>query len=230
MDVLLLPVFILFLIVLPALFLALLLYAIPVQACASVTYKGERMAEVMVISWSAAGVRVTGFGAGQVIEVLLLDHVILRHTGSLETPNGDTEKKITPGELIGADGAFRTGELIHLVQQVTGPVGTFMSVIWQQSRFTGACGTVTFGLGDPALTGEVYGYYWASRFLLLASRIDIRMQPVFDRAILELDITVQGKVTHPLLVLIAGLDLVRDPSIREVLAQGKPARAGVTGT
>jgi hypothetical protein len=106
-------------------------------------------------------------------------------------------------------------EFVHVVQKVMGPVGSFGSAFWQQSRFVDARGTVRLGLGDPVLTGEVCGMYWASRFILFASRIYIELEPVFNKAVLELDITVRLKVKHPLLVLLAGIRLARYPAIRE---------------
>jgi hypothetical protein len=107
------------------------------------------------------------------------------------------------------------GGIVKVIQNLTGPVGSFSSAFWQQSRFVDARGTVTLGLGDPVLTGELSGMYWASRFVLLASRIYVELEPVFDRTVLELDITVRVKVKHPLLVLLAGLRLALHPAIRE---------------
>ena len=107
------------------------------------------------------------------------------------------------------------GGIVNVVQKLTGPVGSFSTAFWQQSRFVDARGTVTLGLGDPVLTGELCGMYWASRFVLLASRIYVELEPVFDRTVLGLDITVRMKVKHPLLVLLAGLRLALHPAIRE---------------
>ena len=107
------------------------------------------------------------------------------------------------------------GGIVPVIQKIMGPVGSFGSAFWQQSRFIDASGTVTLGLGDPVLTGEVCGMYWASRFALLASRIYVELEPVFDRTVMELDVTVRMKVTHPLLVLLAGFRLARHSAIRE---------------
>ena len=116
-----------------------------------------------------------------------------------------------------APGSPDIGEIVHVIQKMIAPVGSFGSAFWQQSRFVDASGTVTLGLGDPALTGEICGMYWASRFALLASRIYVELEPVFDRAVLELDITVRMKVKHPLLVLLAGFTLAWHPAIREAM-------------
>jgi len=116
-----------------------------------------------------------------------------------------------------APGSPDIGEIVHVIQKMIAPVGSFGSAFWQQSWFVDAGGTVTLGLGDPALTGEICGMYWASRFALLASRIYVELEPVFDRAVLELDITVRMKVKHPLLVLLAGFTLAWHPAIREAM-------------
>jgi hypothetical protein len=88
-------------------------------------------------------------------------------------------------------------------------------VFWKASRFVEARGTLTLGLGDPVLMGEVCGMYWASRFILQASRVYVELEPVFDREVLNLDITVRMNVSHPLKILIAGIRLARDPKIVE---------------
>jgi hypothetical protein len=229
MDVLLLPVFLLFLLLLPVLFLALLLYAVPVRIAATLVSAAARKNRIIEIAWGGFALRVSGDTTSPLTEVLLLDHVILSHAGTMEMREEEKPQEPFPEQVLGDDGHLDTGELIHLVQHMVGPVGSFAAVVWQRSRFAGAEGTVTLGLGNPALTGEVYGYYWASRFLLQASRIDITMQPVFDRPVLEMDITVREEIAHPLLVLLAGLDLARNPSIRAVMANRKHARSGGAG-
>lgn len=229
MDALLLAGFIFTIILIPVLGFALLLYAIPLRIAATLVHEDERDCQEMWISWSGIALRIRGHGPGQQVQVLFLDHAVLSHTGPLESQDEKGKPELTPEKLIGNDGKLQVGELIHGVQEITGPVGSFLSVIWQRSRFSGARGTLRFGLGNPALTGEVFGYYWASRFILLASRIDIRMIPVFDRPALEFDITVHGTIEHPLIVLIAGIDLVRDPAIRRVMAGDRADRPGVAG-
>ena len=286
MDPLLIPVFVLVSLAVPVLFLALLLYAIPVRAAVTVVLKGKRRKQVLVMSWWIFGIRTSGTGAGRLTEVLITGHAVLSHPGSMEQdgkagetastggaksggvsagegmsgqpsappgtqPNGTAMPSPSPSEPLpsGAPAAVAPdksspvtgttaaagpaagipetsapsavspdiGEIVHVVQKMIGPVGSFGSAFWQQSRFVDARGTVILGLGDPALTGEVCGMYWASRFVLLASRIYVEMEPVFDLAVLELDITVRMKVKHPLLVLLAGFRLAWHPAIREAI-------------
>ena len=229
MEALLIPAFILFVILVPVLVLALLLYAVPVRAAVTLIHSEDRREQTVVIAWSVVAFRISGSGSDPVIEALILDHVILKHTGPLEAPDKKHVEKPAPEQLPGPDGTLDAGELIHIVQRMVGPVSTFLSEFWNRSRFENARGTITLGLGSPAVTGEVYGYYWASRFVLLASRVDIEIIPVFDRVVLELDITVREKIDHPLLVLIAGLDLLRNPVIQDAITFATGKKAGVAG-
>ena len=217
MDALLIPVFVLVSLTVPFLLLALLLYAIPVRAAVIIVLKGKRQEQILVISWWLFGIRTSGTGDGRLIEVLIAGLAVFSHTGSLK-PDRKAAKVTDISETgIPAAASLDIGEIVHVVQKMTGPVGSFGSTFWQQSRFVSASGSVTLGLGDPMLTGEICGMYWASRFLLLASRIYVELEPVFDKAVLELDVTVRMKVKHPLLVLLAGFRLAWHPTIREAI-------------
>ena len=229
MDALLIPAFTFFVILVPVLCLALLLYSVPVRAAATLIHTAEHQEQAVLISWGIVAFRITGNGAGQAAEVLIFDHAVLSHTGPLGTRDEKHDEELAPEQLLGADGTLDAGELIHIVQRMVGPVSTFLSEFWNRSRFESARGTITLGLGNPSLTGEVYGYYWASRFVLLASRIDIEMIPVFDRVVLELDVTVREKIEHPLLLLIASLDLFRNPAVQDAIKSATGKRAGVAG-
>jgi hypothetical protein len=218
MDALLITVFVLASLTVPVLFLALLLYAIPVRAAVTVVLKGKRQEQVLVISWGIFGIRTSGAGGGRLTEVLIADVTVLSHTGSMKPDKGAGNVTGVPETRTLSAASPDLSGIVHVVQKITGPVGSFGSAFWRQSRFVEASGTVTLGLGDPALTGEVCGMYWASRFVLLASRIYVELEPVFDRAVLEMDITVRMKVKHPLLVLLAGFRLAWHPAMREAIS------------
>jgi hypothetical protein len=226
MDELFIPVFILFSLLVPVLAFALLLYAVPVRAAVTLVRAAGRREQAVVISWGMIGFRSSGAGAGQVNEVLVLGHAILTHTGQEAAGERREAPAPAPEEIPRPAGTLPAGELVHLVQAAIGPVGRFGSAFWRQSRFESATGTVKLGLGDPVLTGELCGYYWASRFILLASRVDIRLEPDFDQLVLELDLTVRVKVEHPLLILLAGLALVRDPAMQDAIRLVTQKRAG----
>lgn len=227
MDALLLFGFVILIVLFPVLGFALLLYAIPLRLEVTLARSDGRNEQGIAIAWGIVSLRINGRGPGQLTRVLILDHAVLSHTGPLGMREENGSQNPAPEELIGPDGAIQIGELIHHLQEITGPAGTFASALWHRSRFTGARGTLTFGLSSPTLTGEVYGYYWASRFILLASRIDIEMIPVFDRHVLEYDISLQGMIGHPLLILIAAIGLIRDPAVRRIIAEERTGRPRV---
>jgi hypothetical protein len=218
MDALLIPVFILFSLILPALAAALLLYAVPVRAAARLVHTEDRKDQIIMISWGIAAIRSSGTGDIRITEVLILDHAVISHAGPLEPGEEGSSAETVPELVHRPEGPVTIEELVHIIHRLIGPVGRFGSVFWQQSRFIDARGTVALGLGDPALTGEVCGYYWASRFILEAARVDIDLEPVFDRAVLELDITVRMRVEHPLRIVAAGIDLAFSTAMKDVMA------------
>jgi hypothetical protein len=218
MDALLTPVFVLISLFVPVLLLALLLYAIPVRAAATVMLKDKRQEQVLVISWGIFGIRTSGSGEGRLTDVLIAGNAIFSHSGSIKPDGKAGEVTGIPETSTLSAVSPDISEIVHVVQKMIGPVGSFGSAFWRQSRFVEASGTVMLGLGDPVLTGEVCGMYWASRFVLLASHISVELEPVFDRAVLEMNMTVRIKVKHPLLVLLAGFRLAWHPAMREAIS------------
>jgi hypothetical protein len=218
MDALLTLVFVLISLFVPVLLLALLLYAIPVRAAATVMLKDKRQEQVLVISWGIFGIRTSGTGEGRLTDVLIAGNAIFSHSGSIKPDGKAGEVTGIPETSTLSAVSPDISEIVHVVQKMIGPVGSFGSAFWRQSRFVEASGTVMLGLGDPVLTGEVCGMYWASRFVLLASHISVELEPVFDRAVLEMNMTVRIKVKHPLLVLLAGFRLAWHPAMREAIS------------
>jgi hypothetical protein len=239
MDVFLIPVFVLFFLLVPVVALALLLYAVPVRAAIRLVRNEAMQVQTLEIAWAGLGIRTSGTGACRVTEVLIGGFPVFTHTGAVGSPSvedaGEPAGNITPvqspvlpdtpkagapppGSLPDgppAAGSRQANWIIHSIQRMIGPIEMFGSVFWKASRFVDARGTLTLGLGDPVLMGEVCGMYWASRFILLASRVYVELEPVFDREVLNLDITIRVRVNHPLLVLIAGIRLARDSGIAE---------------
>ena len=226
MDELLVPVFIVVSLIVPAIALALLLYAVPVRAAVTLVWREERREKVLVISWGIIGIRYSGHGTGRITGVLVAGHTVLSRFRPAETGGGEH----VPDQAPGPAGTPKTGEIFRILQRVIVPVGSFLSAFWDECRFEDARGTVTLGLGDPVLTGEVCGFYWASRFMLQASRVYIELEPVFDRPVFGLDITVRAKVEHPIRVLMAGVELARDPAVKEAMAVAKRSAPGAAGS
>ena len=232
MDELLIPVFVLIVPALPLLALALLLYAVPVRASARLIFGEDRKEQVLVIAWGIFGIRTTHRDAGTVTEMLLLDRTVFSRAVSPER-RGKEEKEAErpagegPGPVevpgpVGEEGrtgmAPDTGEIVRKMQALIGPAGTFGSAFWKECRFEEVRGRVRLGLGDPVLTGECCGLYWASRFVLESYRIYLDFEPDFDREVLGLDITVKAELRHPLLVLAAGLRLALHPAVHDAVA------------
>jgi hypothetical protein len=227
MDILLVPVFIIVILLLPILALALALYAIPLRAIAVLRYGNGRNEQEITIAWGIISVRVAG--AGQEIGVFVFGQRVFLHTLPREPGSDEAREPPAPEEFFGPGGMPEPGEIIHTVHRMIGPIAAFGSVLWQQTRFEELRGTVTIGLGNPALTGELYGGYWASRFILVASRIVIDLVPDFDRAVLVLDITIRERLDHPLLALIAASRLARSISDEKAAMMAGEYRTGVAG-
>jgi hypothetical protein len=234
MDELLIPVFVLSALSLPLLALALLLYAVPVRASARLVLGEDRKEQMLVIAWGIFGIRTAHRDAGMVTEMLILDRTVFSHTlspasrgkeGEEDPPVGEGPEPVREAGRTGV--ALDTGGITRIVQAVLGPAGTFGSAIWKECRFEEARGRVRLGLGDPVLTGECCGLYWASRFVLEAYRIYLDFEPDFDRQVLELDVTVKAKVRHPLRILVAGLQLALHPAVHDAVASIQRQSRGV---
>jgi hypothetical protein len=219
MDILLIPVFVFFSLLVPVVALALLLYAVPVRAAVRLVRNEAMQVLTLEISWIGLGIRTSGTGTCMVTEVLAGGFPVFTHSGAVGSPSagdaGEPAGKTIPAHSKDLTDTPRIDEIVHRIFGVFGPVRSFGSVFWKASRFVEARGTLTLGLGDPVLMGEVCGMYWASRFILQASRVYVELEPVFDREVLNLDITVRMNVSHPLKILIAGIRLARDPKIAE---------------
>jgi hypothetical protein len=223
MDELLIPAFVLISLAVPLLALALLLYAIPVRVVARLVRREGHRDEELVLSWGLVGVRTSRTRTGVVTDVLVANRRVFSRTGS--RVHGEKEQvPVHPPRGTETPG---TVDMVQGVQALLGPAVAFGSAFWRECRFEEVRGRVTLGLGDPVLTGECCGLYWASRCILEASRIYLELVPVFDRQVLELDITARMHVRHPLLVLIAGLRLARHPAIRGAMQGRKPQSRGV---
>jgi|GEM_PF-894370 len=230
MDVLLILVFILVCLLVPVVALALLLYAIPVRASVRLIRDEASTARTLEVSWAGFGVRSPGTGVKSSIGILLGAHQVLTVPVPKESPPvGDSSPESaknrvhqeTPGTVVQSDAAkpagnvgLNAGGVITVVLNIVRPLISFGSVAGNAFRFVDARGTMKLGLGDPVSTGEICGIYWASKFVMMASRVYVDLEPVFDREVLNLDITLRFTIRHPLLVLIAAARLSMDPGVR----------------
>jgi hypothetical protein len=208
MDTFLIPVFIVGCIILFCECIAVLLYAIPLRFALRLVHKEGHHEQSVSVSWGLIGCRITNSGNQQKIEVCLGQYIILSRPIEGKPKRGDDAKIPEPAD-------FRSGErYLAFFSGMIKPAGRFVSVLWHECRFEHCTGSIRIGTKDPVATGILYGGYWATRFGLLASRIFVEMKPDFNREIFEMDVAIRLRINHPLRIIIAGIQLMRNPAVR----------------
>jgi hypothetical protein len=222
-----------------------LVWFIPLRASIRVKVQDEIVREAFTLSWGPVGVRVRHDLAGNVAELLAGRHVLFAvplvagedvagapaAPGGEKPPVGDQPTVQVPSadqppvQTSPMDPSLpRSGTLRTILGRLVPPLESLASTFWQESRFDEVRGKVTLGLGDPVLTGELYGYYWAGRFVLDAMRIHIEVEPVFDREIVACDLELRMSLRHPLRILVAAIRLLIHPAVREMAAALRPVQ------
>ena len=115
---------------------------------------------------------------------------------------------------------------IRLARSLIHPAISLVSVIWRESRFDSMQSNITLGTGNPALTGEIYGYFWAARFILETMRIRVELEPIFDREVFSCDLEMKVSLHHPILVIISGARFAIHPAVREMFALSREGSSG----
>jgi len=221
METFLIPVFILACPVLILLFIALLLYLIPVRFVISFLRLEGQQEYSISVSWGLIGVRSIDTGDGRRTEVFTGGRVIHTRAEEEKLLKSEIAESPAPADLRSVEG------YLTLIPRLIEPGVRFSAVLYYLSTFEGIDGRVRIGTGDPVATGMLCGGYWTTRFVLRASRIFIDMIPDFDRKILEMDMTIRIRVNHPLRILIAGIRLYKNPDIRQGITFLKPDFPGV---
>jgi hypothetical protein len=220
MDIILIPIFIVAFIILFCECIAVLLYAVPLRFCLRLLHTEEHHEQSVLVSWGLIGCRITNGGNQQKIEVCLGHHIILSRPIEGKSKRGVDVKIPEPSD-------FRSGEryLTFFSRMIT-PAGKFVSVLWHECRFENCTGSIRIGTKDPVATGILYGGYWAARFGLLAARIFIEMKPDFNREIFEMDVAIRLRINHPLRIIIAGIQLMRNLAVRNAMNPEKSRSRG----
>ena len=210
MDTLLIPLFIVACIILFCEFFAFLLYGIPLRFVLGLHHTEGLRKQSVSVSWGLIGCRITNGGNQQKIEVCIGHHTILSRRIEGEPKRGDEAKIPEPAD-------FRSIErYLTFFSRMIKPAGRFVSVLWHESRFENCSGSIRIGTKDPVVTGVLYGGYWATRFGLRVSRIFIDVIPDFNREIFEMDVAIRLRINHPLRIIIAGIQLMRNRVIRDM--------------
>jgi hypothetical protein len=211
MDAFLIPVFIIACIILFCECIVVLLYAIPLRFVLQLIQTEGQNGQSVMVSWGLIGFRITNGGNQQKIEVCVGHHLILSRPIEGKQKRSDDTKIPEPTDL-------QSGErYLTLFSEMIKPAGRFVSVLWQECRFDNCTGSIRIGTKDPVATGILYGGYWAARFGLIASRIFIEMKPDFNREIFEVDVSIRLRINHPLRIIIAGIQLMRNRAVRNAV-------------
>jgi len=221
MDLLLIFLFITACLVLILLFASLLFYQVPLRLTVFFVYQKPRQVTVITVFWSVLGMRITTAGDHHhETEILLGKRVVFSRTN----PYMHKEPERVGTGLLDIRS---TQDLGILIRHVVSPVMDVGSALYRETAFEEVRGKVRIGLRDPAATGMLYGGYWATRFILLATRIHVDMEPVFDRECLELELAVRFRVDHPLRLLTQGIQVLKSPNIRAIQSRLLLEKLGV---
>lgn len=214
---------------------ALLLYIVPVRSSIRLLVNEGDVRETLTVAWGFAGVRIRHDSQGTSADVMGGRYVL--HTQVFEKEEVPSPSPIKPEkeelpearEEEGRGGPSFPGfsRTIRLARSLIHPALSLVSVIWRESRFDSMQAKVTLGTGNPALTGELYGYYWAARFILESWRIRIDLEPVFDREVFNCDLEMKVRLHHPLLVIISGARFALHPAARELFTLSRKGSSGV---
>jgi len=220
MDTFLIPLFIIACIFFFCEFIALLLYAIPLRFVLRLLHTDGHREQSVSVTWGVIGFRITSGGNQQKIEVCIGQYIILSRPIEREQKRGDEEKIPAPADLRSVE------QYLTLLSQMIVPAGRFASVLWHECRFENCTGSIRIGTKDPVATGILYGGYWAARFGLMASRIFIDVKPEFNREIFDMDVAIRLRINHPLRIIIAGIQLMRNRSVRNAMNPEKSRPGG----
>lgn len=213
---------------------ALLLFIVPIRSSIRLLVNEGDVRETLTVAWGLAGVRIRHDSQGTIADVMggryvLYTQVFEKEEVSLPSPE-KPEKEERPAARVeeGKGGLSFPGfsRAIRLARSLIHPAISLVSVIWRESRFDSMQAKVTLGTGNPALTGELYGYYWAARFILEARRIRIDLEPVFDREVFNCDLEMRVSLHHPILVIISGVRFALHPAARELFTMSREGSSG----
>lgn len=145
------------------------------------------------ISWGLLGFRIGSSPDGwQVDGEIGSATLVSRPVGQISTPSiPETEEWAMP----------ETSDVLRLAK--TG--AWFLPYVLRHLSLDAISGDLTIGLGDPAWTGSVYGYYHAIRPLVSSERCSVDITPDFTRMTLEGSLQGGIMITTPLDLVIRGV-------------------------
>ena len=234
MDALLLLAYVLAFPIVIILTCALLLYIVPVRSSIRLLVQEGDIRETITVAWGLAGIRIRHYSQGTGADVMVGRYVLYAHafvTEEATPPLPEKPEKEEPGdarekEERGGPSFPDYRRTIRLARGLIHPAISLVSVIWRESRFDSMQAKITLGTGNPALTGEIYGYFWAAWFILETMRIRVELEPIFDREVFNCDLEMKVSLHHPILVIISGARFAIHPAVREMFALSREGSSG----
>jgi Protein of unknown function (DUF2953) len=106
----------------------------------------------------------------------------------------------------------------HYVLQLIRPLSHLLSHLHRSMTLQEIRGNLMVGFRNPADTGIFYGWFSAIYPFLMVSRVCIDITPVFDRPVLEGEITAKVRIDRPLLLIIVMSRFFLDRDVRKALS------------
>lgn len=234
MDALLLLVCVLACLLIVILTCTLLLYIVPVRSSIRLLVHEDDVRETLTVAWGLAGVRIRHDSYGTGADVMVGRYVLhtLAFVSEEATPPLPEKPEMEKQNVAWAKEEDRASSFpdyirtIRVVRNLVHPALSLVSAIWTESRFDSMVAKITLGTGNPAQTGEIYGYYWAAKFILEARRIRINLEPVFDREVFTCDLEMKISLHRPILVIISAARFALHPAVREIYALSREGSSG----
>jgi len=213
---------------------ALLLYIVPVRSSIRLLVNEGDIRETLTVAWGLFGVRIRHDSQRTGADMMVGRYVLYTQafvTEEVALPSPEKPETEELPEAREKEGRGRPSfpvisRTIRLARGLIHPAISLVSVIWRESRFDSMQAKITLGTGNPAQTGEIYGYYWAARFILEAWRIRIDLEPVFDREVFNCDLEMKISLHRPILVIISAARLALHPAARELFALSREGSSG----
>ncbi|HDR73498.1 MAG TPA: DUF2953 domain-containing protein [Methanoculleus sp.] len=215
-------IFILILLVACAAALVLALYLIPIEIAGTVGYHTTPHAE-MCSRWGPVAGEVVP-GEPLEIRVLLFGRRVYSRRISVEEKAPAEEKeKIDAERQAAAEEKKRAlptemlGTFVRAWPYLKRPIVTALRSL----RVEYLASDARLGFGNPAVTGEVYGWYWALKGILWPlENVRLNMEPAFSERVIEGDASLCIAIQHPLRIMLAGAWALTRKPVRDLIRMG----------
>jgi hypothetical protein len=191
--------------------IAISLYFIPVIAHIALGKTPESGYLLIQASWGLIGARTRMEGGESRQEFLIGERPLYSRTVK--------DQKTRPAEvgesLRNIPSHIRR---VRYVLQLIRPLSHLLRHLLRTTTLQEVRGNLMVGFRNPADTGIFYGWFSAIYPILMVSRVCIDITPVFDRPVLEGEITAKVRIDRPLLLIFAMFRLFLDRDVRKALS------------